>query len=123
MPAARLWNRCSCQLFALASSIPEGTTGLPAGLMPWQAADHAKRMAGPGTTDLLIRRIYRASTGKGVAQRCRKMSLRARAIAAYLSGRRTSDRPAADGRRIPAPFDFGVLDDDFGVRSTGEPSG
>jgi len=23
MPAARLWNRCSCQLFALASSIPE----------------------------------------------------------------------------------------------------
>ena len=46
MPAARLWNRCSCQPFALATSIPEGTTGLPADLMPWQAADHAKRMAG-----------------------------------------------------------------------------
>src|SRR5215471_336215 len=82
MPAARLWNRCSCQPFAHATSIPEGTRGLPAGLMPWQGADHAQRMAGARTTDLLIRRIYRASTGRGVAQRCRKMSLRARAIVA-----------------------------------------
>src|SRR5262249_43673762 len=46
---------------------PGGTTGLPAGLMPWQGADHAKRMTGSGTTGLLARHIYRASTGKGVA--------------------------------------------------------
>src|SRR5262249_7685343 len=51
---------------------PAGNHALPAGLMRWQAAyimPNDKRMLG-------------ASTGKGVAQLCRTMSLRARAIVA-----------------------------------------
>src|SRR5262245_34322097 len=102
MPATRLWNRCSGQPFAHASSIPEGTAGLPAGLMPSQGADHAQRMAGAGTTDLLIRRIYRASTGKGVAQPCRTMSLRAPATVALRENVWRSRIPFRPGNAGPS---------------------
>jgi len=64
--------------YRLASGVrrdPAFARRLPAGLMPWQRA-------GPGTTDPLTRCINRASTGKGVAQPCRTISLRAPATVA-----------------------------------------
>ena len=114
--AARLRNRSSCKPFPLAGSIPEGTTRLPAGLMPWQGADHAKPMAGSGTRGRPTRHMYRYA-GRCLCERtlsspCARMS----GDRAYLSDRRTSDRAAPDGaslaatggrvrgqQRIPAP--------------------
>src|SRR5262249_31692343 len=58
--------------FRLASAIPQGTprlpAGLPAGLMPWQRA-------GSRRDEPCDKPHLRASTGKGVAQLCRTMSL------------------------------------------------